>query len=110
MGIKPQIPDMIGLDKVLIAGRWSDTAGPAIPVICPADEELVTYVADPTTDDADRALAAAREAFDNGPWPRMPVAERAASARASPTRWSGAWTASILPGCSNQARRLHIAK
>ena len=27
--------------------------------------------------DVDRAVAAARDAFDNGPWPRMSAAERA---------------------------------
>ena len=31
--------------------------------------------------DVDRAVAAAREAFDNGPWPRMSTAERAAALR-----------------------------
>ncbi len=30
-----------------------------------------------TAADMDRAVAAAREAFDNGPWPRMAPADRA---------------------------------
>ena len=35
--------------------------------------------------DAERAIAAARKAFDNGPWPRMTAAERPASSSRPPT-------------------------
>jgi acyl-CoA reductase-like NAD-dependent aldehyde dehydrogenase len=35
-------------------------------------------VADPSIADADRAVIAARRAFDHGPWPRMPIQERIA--------------------------------
>src|SRR5690606_38178646 len=47
-------------------------------VISPHTEEVVGRVPDGTAADVDRAVAAAREAFDHGPWPRMTFAERAA--------------------------------
>ncbi|MGF7236169.1 MAG: aldehyde dehydrogenase family protein, partial [Frankia sp.] len=61
-----------------IGGSW---ASPAIdqrfPVISPASEQIVGEVPLATTSDMDRAVAAARTAFDEGPWPRMAPAERA---------------------------------
>jgi aminomuconate-semialdehyde/2-hydroxymuconate-6-semialdehyde dehydrogenase len=44
----------------------------------PHDGSLVAEVAAGTAEDAGRALTAARRAFDEGPWPRMRPAERAA--------------------------------
>ncbi|RCG21967.1 aldehyde dehydrogenase family protein [Sphaerisporangium album] len=43
----------------------------------PADGSEATRVAWGTPADVDAAVAAARQAFDNGPWPRMPGHERA---------------------------------
>src|SRR3546814_13353008 len=43
----------------------------------PSTEEVYFTVAEAREADVDRAVAAAREAFDHGPWPRMRVAERA---------------------------------
>ncbi|MFD2138414.1 aldehyde dehydrogenase family protein [Novosphingobium resinovorum] len=48
-----------------------------IDVVSPATEDLYMRVASAQANDVDRAVAAAREAFDNGPWPRMSHAERA---------------------------------
>jgi len=42
----------------------------------PHDGSLIAQVARGTNDDAQRAVAAARKAFDDGPWPRMSTAER----------------------------------
>jgi aldehyde dehydrogenase (NAD+) len=47
------------------------------PVRHPADEKVIARVAEAGEQDADRAVAAARQAFDTGPWPRMTPAERA---------------------------------
>ena len=44
----------------------------------PATGEAIAKVAEADYADVDRAVAAARRAFDQGPWPRMPVAERSA--------------------------------
>jgi len=72
-----EIPE---LDRLFIAGAWTrpDT-GACIDVVNPATEEVVVRVAAPSASDADRAVAAAREAFDRGPWPRMTVPERVAT-------------------------------
>ncbi len=65
-------------DKLFIGGDWVAPAGTGtIDVISPHTEEVVGRVPDGTTEDVDRAVAAAREAFDHGPWPRLTFAERA---------------------------------
>ncbi|WP_238006544.1 aldehyde dehydrogenase [Dactylosporangium sp. AC04546] len=70
---------MITHDVLFIGGRWvkpdSDTT---IEVVSPSTEEVVGRVPAPSAEDVDRAVRAAREAFDHGPWPRMAAAERAA--------------------------------
>ena len=71
--------DVPGLDAQYIAGTWQrDAQAPRIDVISPTTEEAVVRVASPTRADADRAVAAARQAFDAGPWPRMSVLDRVA--------------------------------
>ncbi|TDD26471.1 aldehyde dehydrogenase [Nonomuraea diastatica] len=65
-------------DKLFIGGEWVAPAGTAtIDVISPHTEEVVGRVPDGTPEDVERAVAAARQAFDHGPWPRMTFAERA---------------------------------
>jgi aldehyde dehydrogenase (NAD+) len=65
-------------DKFFIGGKWIEPAGrETIDVVSPATLELVGRVPDATFADMDRAVAAAREAFDLGPWPRMSPDERA---------------------------------
>ncbi|AQZ69189.1 Aldehyde dehydrogenase [[Actinomadura] parvosata subsp. kistnae] len=65
-------------DTLFIGGEWVAPAGTGtIDVISPHTEEIVGRVPDGTTEDMERAVAAAREAFDHGPWPRMTFAERA---------------------------------
>ena len=66
-------------DTLFIGGDWVAPAGTGtIDVISPHTEEIVGRVPDGTPADMDRAVAAARQAFDHGPWPRMTMAERAA--------------------------------
>jgi aldehyde dehydrogenase (NAD+) len=48
-----------------------------IAVVHPANEEIVGSVPKSTPADMDAAVAAARRAFDEGPWPNTPPAERA---------------------------------
>lgn len=48
-----------------------------IKVYNPATGELVAEVAKASKEDADRAVSAAREAFDNGKWKKYPVGRRA---------------------------------
>ncbi|KXZ48141.1 hypothetical protein GPECTOR_30g237 [Gonium pectorale] len=47
-----------------------------MPVVDPRTEEVVLQVAEGDAADVDKAVAAARRAFDSGPWPRMTAKER----------------------------------
>lgn len=72
--------DIPGADQVFVAGQWrAATTDDTIDVIDPATEQTLIRVARPTIDDADHAVAAARRAFDRGPWPRMSPDERTAT-------------------------------
>ncbi|TDC86999.1 aldehyde dehydrogenase [Actinomadura sp. 7K507] len=65
-------------DRLFIGGEWAAPAGTGtIDVISPHTEEVIGRVPDGTEADIDAAVAAARRAFDEGPWPRMTPAERA---------------------------------
>ena len=62
---------------LFIDGAWADPASSAtIEVISPHTEEVVARVPEGTAADIDAAVAAARHAFDEGPWPRMSPEER----------------------------------
>lgn len=63
-------------EKLFIGGDWIDTPG-RVAVVSPASEMHVAQVAMASFDDMDRAVAAARDAFDHGPWPRLSGRERA---------------------------------
>jgi betaine-aldehyde dehydrogenase len=69
--------DMANYDKLFIGGEWVDPDGTGtIDVISPHTEQVIGSVPDASTADLDRAVAAARTAFDDGPWPRMTPEER----------------------------------
>ncbi len=64
-------------DKLYIGGAWVPSTGTgSIDVIDSTTEEVIGNVPEGTTDDIDRAVAAARGAFPA--WSSTPVAERAA--------------------------------
>ncbi|MFG2005377.1 aldehyde dehydrogenase [Spirillospora sp. NPDC048911] len=65
-------------DRLFIGGQWTAPAGTGtIDVISPHTEEVIGRVPEGTEADMDAAVASARQAFDQGPWPRMTPAERA---------------------------------
>ena len=69
--------------QLLIDGTWVDAVdGCTLERRSPAHDRLVAIYAKAGVADAERAVAAAREAFDRGPWPRMKGAERARILRA----------------------------
>ena len=69
--------------ELFINGAWVAPAeGNTLPVIDPATEEVFHHIPAATAPDADAAVAAARAAFDHGPWPRMTGKERAVYLRA----------------------------
>jgi aldehyde dehydrogenase (NAD+) len=65
-------------DRLYIDGQWVEPSGSAsIDVIDCNTEDVVARLAAADSTDGQRAVAAARNAFDNGPWPRMSPPERA---------------------------------
>jgi len=65
--------------QLYINGEWTDgTGGDVLTVVNPATEEAIGTVPQATSGDVNRAVEAARAAFDEGPWPRMKPRERAA--------------------------------
>ncbi|NLR72998.1 aldehyde dehydrogenase [Novosphingobium sp. ERN07] len=64
--------------KLFIDGAWvAPSTDALIDVVSPATEEVYFSTASAQVADVNRAVAAARTAFDEGPWPRMSHAERA---------------------------------
>ena len=64
--------------EFFIDGQWVQPAGTdTVTILNPATEEISGSFVDGTKPDMDRAVAAARTAFDRGPWPRMSPLERA---------------------------------
>lgn len=62
---------------LFVGGEWSPPrTGETIEVVSPHTEQTIARVAAPAPPDIDRAVAAARRAFDDGPWPRLEPAER----------------------------------
>ncbi len=65
-------------DRLFINGAWVEPSSDAIfEVVSPHDDKLVVTVAEAIQPDIEAAVAAAREAFDQGPWSRLSPAERA---------------------------------
>ncbi|ARS26926.1 aldehyde dehydrogenase family protein [Sphingomonas sp. KC8] len=64
------------LDKLYIDGSWADAGPDRDDVLNPATEEIIGRAPVGTVQAAEAAIAAARQAFDHGPWPRMSMAER----------------------------------
>nr|WP_202449703.1 aldehyde dehydrogenase [Streptomyces sp. SID4917] len=101
-----------------IGGQWTEPAKKdLLEVRSPHDRSLVGLAAEATKPDVDLAVAAAREAFDNGSWPRLAPAERhevltrfnklyaqraeeiadLTTAENGSTRWFTGWTSAALP-------------
>lgn len=70
-------------DKVFFGGEWVQPQGSGkLHLVNPASGDAIGAVAEAGATDVDRAVAAAKSAFDTGPWPRMAPAERAGLMRA----------------------------
>jgi len=69
-------PDVISYDKLYVNGQWVEPAGSnTIDVINSTTEEVMGRIPEGTPEDVDRAVKAARAAFEN--WSSTPVEERA---------------------------------
>lgn len=66
------------LDKLYIDGEWvTPSQSTQLELTSPITEEVIAHVAEAQAPDMDRAVLAARRAFDHGPWPGMSPTERA---------------------------------
>jgi phenylacetaldehyde dehydrogenase len=64
--------------RMLIGGKWVDAAsGRTFPTYNPSTGEILAHLAEGDKEDINRAVAAARAAFDKGPWRRVVPSERA---------------------------------
>lgn len=73
--ISPSV--QVGETQLLINGKFVDAAsGKTFPTLDPRTGEVIARVAEGDAEDVDRAVIAARKAFDEGPWPKMTAYER----------------------------------
>ena len=70
--IHSRVQEFIGTArKMFIDGKWVPAAsGKTFPVYNPATGEVMAQVAEGDREDIDRAVKAARKAFESGPWSR----------------------------------------
>lgn len=73
-----QAYDLKHRDRLFIDGQWvMPHSSKTFDVYNPVTEEVVSRFAEADAADVDRAVTAARKAFDTGPWPQMSPLERA---------------------------------
>jgi aldehyde dehydrogenase (NAD+) len=69
--VKPRVT------QLLIDGKFvNSSSGKTFDTFNPATEEKIISVQEANVEDVNKAVKAARKAFDNGPWRRMSAAER----------------------------------
>lgn len=67
----------IKFTRLFINGQFVDAAsGKTFPTLDPRTGDVIANVAEGDAEDINRAVSAARKAFDEGPWPRMTAYER----------------------------------
>ncbi|KAE8023440.1 hypothetical protein FH972_009132 [Carpinus fangiana] len=70
-------PVSVNYKQLLIDGKFVNAAsGKTLPTLDPRTGDVIAHVAEADAEDINRAVAAARKAFDEGPWPKMPAYER----------------------------------
>src|SRR5580692_1554524 len=73
--IEPSVK--ISANKLLINGQWVNSAsGKTFPTVNPATGDVITQVAEADAADVDKAVAAARAAFETGAWRRKMTASQ----------------------------------
>src|SRR3984885_11532626 len=73
----PEARDHRCYDQLFIGGQWrKPSTEQRLTVISPHSEKPIGDVPAATPEDVDAAVAAARHAFDHGPWPRLDPSER----------------------------------
>lgn len=103
--------------ELFIGGKWVSPSSSAVfDIINPATEEIFVTVAAANEADMNRAVAAARTAFDRGPWRKLPHAERGRlvralgdALRARAQDASRIWTSEMGVTSAMAAALLHVA-
>lgn len=68
---------LVGTKKLYIGGKWVESAsGKTFDTLNPATGEVLATVYEAGEEDVNRAIEAARKAFDEGPWSKMSAASR----------------------------------
>ncbi|PHP66275.1 aldehyde dehydrogenase [Zhengella mangrovi] len=70
------VAEGIAFMNIIDGKRVDAVSGERIDVVCPSDGKPFATIPASGETDVDRAVAAARRAFDQGPWSRMPAVER----------------------------------
>jgi acyl-CoA reductase-like NAD-dependent aldehyde dehydrogenase len=73
--------DLVAARQPFVGGVWIKGAGAPVMVESPATGEAIASVEATSTEQVQAAIAAARRAFDEGPWPGLDAAERVAAIR-----------------------------
>ena len=77
-------------ERLFIGGHWREpSTRNRIAVISPHSEEPIGEAPAAAPADVDAAVAAARQAFDHGPWPRLDPGERMRKVEELATIYSG---------------------
>jgi phenylacetaldehyde dehydrogenase len=78
ISIDPTVAKYLSMPrKLLIDGKWVDAeSGKTCPVYDPSTGTVMAQVAEADAADVDKAVRAARKAFDDGPWSRISPSER----------------------------------
>lgn len=72
-----KMPKVKSQEPMFIGGKWvGSVSGKAFPTLNPSTGETICHIAEGDKADVDLAVKAARRAFDEGPWSRMPASER----------------------------------
>src|SRR6202161_4559541 len=76
-GVTTEVPKDVRTYQMYINGEWVDSKSTkTFAVYDPSTEEVIAQVPDAGPDDVDRAVAAAKAAFEDGPWATTTAQER----------------------------------
>ncbi|MGE7766245.1 aldehyde dehydrogenase family protein [Peribacillus sp. NPDC096540] len=76
--LNPRVQEFLkGTKKLLINGELVEaTSGQTFETLDPSNGKVLAIVSEAGPEDVDKAVKAARQAFDNGPWKKMSASER----------------------------------
>ncbi|KMY53876.1 betaine-aldehyde dehydrogenase [Bacillus sp. FJAT-27231] len=78
LSVLPRVQEFLkGTKKLFINGEWvSPVSGKTFKTFNPATGDVLAVVGEAQKEDIDKAVKAARKAFDEGPWSKMSAADR----------------------------------